>query len=72
MANKTSQEQLEMIKRWNRRQAQIAIRIPPEKKNAIDEHLKLTDETMVDFLMRAAFHQIELDQKKWKRDQRKQ
>ena len=61
---KTNPKQLEAAKKWNEKQAQIAIRIPPEIKQRITEHATARNEKLVQFLVRAALEQIERDSHK--------
>ena len=63
-AGKTNPKQLEAAKKWNTKQAQIAIRIPPEIKQRITEHATARNEKLVQFLVRAALEQIERDNRK--------
>lgn len=58
---KTNPKQLEAAKKWNDKQAQIAIRIPPEIKQRITEHATARNEKLVQFLVRAALEQIKRD-----------
>lgn len=60
-AGKTNPKQLEAAKKWNDKQAQIAIRIPPEIKQRITKHATARNEKLVQFLVRAALEQIKRD-----------
>ena len=46
---------------WNKKQAQIAIRIKPEFKERFDEHCKSRGESLAAFVKRACLNQIEND-----------
>ena len=47
--------------KWNKKQAQIAIRIKPEIKERFDEHCKSRGESLAAFVKRACLNQIEND-----------
>ena len=59
---KTSATQLAAVKKWNEKQAQIAMRIPPATKATIDAHIKSRGEKLAPFIVRACLAQIERDQ----------
>ncbi len=46
---------------WARKQAQIAIRVAPEVKAALDAHVATLDESLASFVVRAIKEQIERD-----------
>ena len=46
---------------WNKKQAQIAVRVPPETKSLFDEHCSSRGEKLVQFIIRACTNQIERD-----------
>ena len=62
MKYKTTIAQRAANKRWSKKQAQIAIRIPPPKKATIDAHIKSRGEKLAPFIVRACLAQIERDQ----------
>lgn len=45
--------------KWKAKQAQIAIRVKPEEKAAIDNYLAGRSETLARFIVRACLEQIE-------------
>lgn len=62
MKYKTTVAQRIANKKWNDKQAQIAIRIPPTTKSIIDTHIKSRGEKLAPFIVRACLAQIERDQ----------
>lgn len=48
-------------KKWNDKQAQIAIRVKPDIKAQFDEHCKSRGESLAAFIVRAGLNQIEQD-----------
>lgn len=59
---KTGAAQLAAVKKWNEKQAQIAIRVAPATKGIIDAHIKSKGEKLAPFIVRACLAQIERDQ----------
>ncbi len=47
--------------RWNAKQIQIAIRVPPAARDTIYNHARARGESVTGFLVRAALNQIERD-----------
>lgn len=61
MPGKVSESQKRARDAWNKKQAQIAIRVKPEVKAKFDGHCKSRGESLAAFVVRAGLNQIEQD-----------
>lgn len=59
--NKTSAAQLAAAKKWNSKQYRMTLRLSPELKKNIDNHVQARGESVTSFLVRAAREQMARD-----------